>query len=221
MNDHSQVEAEPGGNQVPFGTLEILAAVAGAERVLDAGCGSGRLTVALAETGAAVTGIDTNVGQLEQARRPRRGGGRRADAPRGRLQRAASLRRRVVRRGDEPPRADGGRRPGRDAQRSSRRVLEPGGRLVTVLWAAPAENPWFAVPREAIGAVLGPERASFARAFGKLGDPEEAAAVHRAAGLVRRRGGSRRGNPHGAGRRRRTGRSCRPRTATSAGSRPP
>ena len=65
-----------------------------------------------------------------------------------------------------------------------RRVLEPGGRLVTVLWAAPAENPWFAVPREAIGAVLGHERASFARAFGKLGDPEEAAAVHRAAGLV-------------------------------------
>ncbi len=34
-----------------------------------------------------------------------------------------------------------------------------------------------------MGAVLGPERASFARAFGKLGDPEEAAAVHCAAGL--------------------------------------
>jgi hypothetical protein len=32
--------------------------------------------------------------------------------------------------------------------------------------------------------VLGHERASFARAFGKLGDPEEAAAVHDAAGLV-------------------------------------
>jgi hypothetical protein len=55
---------------------------------------------------------------------------------------------------------------------------------VTVLWASPAENPWFAVPREAIGAVLGEERASFARAFGRLGDPDEAAAVHRAAGLV-------------------------------------
>jgi hypothetical protein len=31
--------------------------------------------------------------------------------------------------------------------------------------------------------VLGAERASFARAFGKLGDPAEATAVHRAAGL--------------------------------------
>ena len=64
------------------------------------------------------------------------------------------------------------------------RVLEPGGRLVTVLWASPAENPWFAAPREAIGVVLGAERAAFARAFGKLGDLEEAAAAHRAAGLV-------------------------------------
>ena len=27
--------------------------------------------------------------------------------------------------------------------RELRRVLEPGGRLVTVLWASPAENPWF------------------------------------------------------------------------------
>jgi SAM-dependent methyltransferase len=63
------------------------------------------------------------------------------------------------------------------------RVLEPGGRLVTALWASPAENPWFGIPREAVGAVLGPERAAFARAFGKLGDPEEASSVHRAAGL--------------------------------------
>ena len=63
-------------------------------------------------------------------------------------------------------------------------MLEPGGTLVTVLWASPDENPWFAVPREAIGAVLGADRAAFARAFGKLGDPDEAAAAHRAAGLV-------------------------------------
>ena len=63
-------------------------------------------------------------------------------------------------------------------------MLEPGGRIVTALWASPAENPWFAAPREAIGVVLGAERAAFARAFGKLGDPEEAAAAHRAAGFV-------------------------------------
>jgi hypothetical protein len=53
-----------------------------------------------------------------------------------------------------------------------------------VLWASPAENPWFAAPREAIGVALGAERAVFARAFGKLGHREEAAAPHRAAGLV-------------------------------------
>ena len=35
-------------SDLPFGAAEIVAAVAGAERVLDAGCGSGRLTVALA-----------------------------------------------------------------------------------------------------------------------------------------------------------------------------
>ena len=35
------------------------------------------------------------------------------------------------------------------------RVLSPGGRLVTVLWASTAENPWFAIPREAARTVLG------------------------------------------------------------------
>jgi hypothetical protein len=53
-----------------------------------------------------------------------------------------------------------------------------------VLWAAPDENPWFGRPREAVAAVLGVERAAFARAFGKLGDPETAAAAHREAGLT-------------------------------------
>ena len=67
---------------------------------------------------------------------------------------------------------------------SSGRVLSPAGRLVTVLWASPAENPWFEIPREAARTVLGRERAAFARAFGRLGAPEEAAAAHRAAGLV-------------------------------------
>jgi SAM-dependent methyltransferase len=67
--------------------------------------------------------------------------------------------------------------------RELRRVLEPGGRLATALWASLVENPWFSAPRESIVAVLGPERAAFARAFGKLGDPGEAAAAHRAAGL--------------------------------------
>lgn len=168
---------------MPFGTLEILAAVAGARRVLDVGCGSGRLTVALAEAGATVTGIDTNVGQLEQARGRAGEAGVEltlleadfnaplpfADASFD----AVTSRLALMAAGDAVA-----------TLAELGRVLEPGGRLVTVLWAATDENPWFAVPREAVGAVLGPESASFARAFGKFGDPEEAAAVHRAAGLV-------------------------------------
>ncbi|HXV95205.1 MAG TPA: class I SAM-dependent methyltransferase, partial [Gaiellaceae bacterium] len=55
--------------QLPFGAHELLAAVAGAGRVLDLGCGSGRLTLALARAGAAVTGLDTSRERLEQARR--------------------------------------------------------------------------------------------------------------------------------------------------------
>lgn len=169
-------------SEAPFGTTEILSAVAGAGRVLDAGCGSGRLTVALAEAGAEVTGIDTNAGQLEQARGRAEEAGVEltlleadfnaplpfADASFD----AVTSRLALMAAGDAVA-----------TLTELRRVLEPDGRLVTVLWAAPVENPWFAVPREAIGAVLGPERASFARAFGKLGDPDEAAAVHRAAGL--------------------------------------
>lgn len=168
---------------LPFGAAEILGAVAGAEAVLDAGCGSGRLTVALAQAGSEVTGIDTNAGQLEEA-------GRRAEKA------GVSLTLREADFNAPLPFADASfaavtsrlaLMAAGDAVatlKELRRVLVPGGRLVTVLWAAPAENPWFACPREAIGAVLGPERASFARAFGKLGDLERAAEVHRAAGLV-------------------------------------
>jgi len=166
----------------PFGSTEIVAAVAGARRVLDAGCGSGRLTLALAQAGAEVTGIDTNAGQLAEARRRAEGAGVEltlleadfnaplpfADASFD----GVTSRLALMAAGD--PIA---------TLAELRRVLEPGGRLVTVLWASPVENPWFAVPREAIGAVLGAERAAFARAFGKLGDPGEAAAVHRDAGL--------------------------------------
>lgn len=168
---------------LPFGTAEILAAVAGARRVLDAGCGSGRLTLALAQAGAEVTGIDTNAKQLAEARRRAEEAGveltlLEADFD-GELPfvdgsfDAVTSRLALMAAGDPV-----------GALRELRRVLEPGGRLVTVLWASPAENPWFAVPREAIATVLGAERAAFARAFGKLGDPEDAAAAHRAAGLT-------------------------------------
>lgn len=168
---------------LPFGTSEILAGVAGATRVLDAGCGGGRLTVSLALEGARVTGIDTSTERLEQAR------ARAADAgvelelleadfnaplPFADGAFAAVTSRLALMAADDPE----------STLRELARVLEPGGRLVSVLWAALAENPWFAVPREAVAATLGPERGTFARAFGRLGDPDEAAAAHRAAGLV-------------------------------------
>ncbi len=168
---------------LPFGAAEILAAVVGAGRVLDAGCGSGRLTVALAAAGSAVTGIDTNAGQLAEAQR-------RADEAGVELTLLEADFNAAL------PFADGSF----DAVTSRlalmaaadpvatlgeiRRVLVAGGRVVSVFWAPPAENPWFSEPRAAVGAVLGADRGAFARAFGRLGEPEEAAAVHRAAGLV-------------------------------------
>lgn len=166
----------------PIGQADILRSVAGAATVLDAGCGSGRLTVALAQAGAVVTGIDMSSAQLERAR--------------GRAQ-GASVELRLLE-------ADlDGSLPFADASfgavtsrlalmaaanpvatlRELARVLEPSGRIATVVWAPVRANPWFGVPRDVVAAVLGPERAAFARAFGRLGEPEEAGDVHRLAGL--------------------------------------
>ena len=199
---------------LPFGAAEILAAVAGAGRVLDAGCGSGRLTVALATAGAAVTGIDTNAGQLaEAARRADEAGVEltlleadfNAPLPFADASFDAVTSRLALMAASDPV----------ATLRELRRVLEPGGRLVTVLWGSPDENPWFAEPRAAIGAVLGAERAAFARAFGKLGEPGGGCRVPSSCRARRGRGGrtyeafARPRTP------RRTGRSSRPRTGTS------
>ena len=182
MSDLVDPERDAVTEQLPFGAAELLATVAGAGRVLDVGCGSGRLTVALARGGAAVTGIDTSRERLEQARR-------RAGEDGVQLQLVeADI--------DEPlPFADGSFDAATSrlalmaaavpvaTLRELRRVVVPEGRIATAVWASLDENPWFSAPREAIAAVLGGERASFARGFGKLGDPAEAADVHRAAGL--------------------------------------
>jgi len=178
------VDAERGvvTERLPFGAAELLSAVAGAGRVLDLGCGSGRLSVALARAGAAVTGIDTSRERLEQARRRAGEGGVELQLVEADL--------------DEPLPFEDGSFDAATSRlalmaaatpaatlRELRRVVVPDGRIATVIWASLDRNPWFSAPREAIAAVLGGERASFARAFGKLGNPADAADVHRAAGM--------------------------------------
>jgi SAM-dependent methyltransferase len=170
----------------PFGVPEIVAAVARAGAVLDAGCGSARLTLALADAGAAeVVGIDTSAERLAQGR------ARIATHPRVTLLAAdfdhalpfeddrfgAAVSRLALMIAADPV----------ATLRELGRVTAPGGRIVTALWAPLEDNPWFALPRAAAAAILGPDRARYARAFGRLGGPEEATAVHRAAGLAEAR----------------------------------
>lgn len=182
MSDVVDAERGAAAEQLPFGAAELLSAVAGAGRVLDLGCGSGRLTVALARAGAGVTGIDTSRERLEQARRRAGEGGVELQLVEADM--------------DEPLPFEDGSFDAATSRlalmvaaapaatlRELRRVVVPDGRIATVIWASLDRNPWFSAPREAIAAVLGGERASFARAFGKLGDPAEAADVHRAAGM--------------------------------------
>ncbi|MCZ7589303.1 MAG: methyltransferase domain-containing protein [Gaiella sp.] len=166
----------------PFGVPELVGAVAGARRVLDVGCGSGRLTVALARAGAEVTGMDTSAERLAEARRR----AEEAGVPLTLVE--ADM-------GEPLPFADASfdavtsrlslmvPRDAVPTLRELRRVLAPGGRIATVVWAALPENPWFDAPREAVRAVLGDGHASFARAFGRLGDPADAERAHRESGL--------------------------------------
>jgi SAM-dependent methyltransferase len=170
----------------PFGVSEIVVAVAAAGSVLDAGCGSARLTLALADAGAAeVVGIDTSAERLTQgrARISTHPMGARvmlieADFDRelpfldGRF--SAAVSRLALMIAADPV----------ATLRELQRVTAPGGRIVTALWAPVEDNPWFALPRTAAVAVVGPDRADYARAFGRLGAPETASEVHRAAGLA-------------------------------------
>jgi SAM-dependent methyltransferase len=170
----------------PFGVAQIVAAVSAGGSVLDIGCGSARLTLALVEASAAdVVGIDTSVERLAQGR------ARLSAHPMGAhvtLLEAdfdhvlpfsdgrfgAAVSRLALMIATEPV----------VTLRELRRVTAAGGRIVTALWAPVDENPWFALPRAAAAAVVDLERADYARAFGRLGSPEEATEVHRAAGLA-------------------------------------
>ena len=170
----------------PFGVPEIVTAAAAARSVLDVGCGSARLTLALADAGAAeVVGIDTSSERLAQgrARCAAQASGARVELieadfdaalpfPDGRF--GAAVSRLALMIATDPV----------ATLRELRRVTAPGGRIVTALWAPVGDNPWFALPRAAAAAVVGADRAGYARAFGRLGSAEEAMQAHRAAGLA-------------------------------------
>jgi SAM-dependent methyltransferase len=170
----------------PFGVPEIVAAVDGVRSVLDAGCGSGRLTLALADAGTAdVVGIDTSLERLAQGRERisthRTGAGVQLMAvdfdrvlpfPDARFDAAVSRLALMI--ATDPV----------ATLRELRRVTAPGGRIVTALWAPVSDNPWFALPRSAAAAALGADRADYAGAFGRMGGTAEATEAHRAAGLT-------------------------------------
>jgi SAM-dependent methyltransferase len=173
-------------SEAPFGVAEIVAAAGPAPSVLDAGCGSARLTLALARAGAReVVGVDTSAERLAQGRERLRTAGPAGDRvtlleadfdaplPFGDDRFGAAVSRLALMIASDPVATLG----------ELGRVTRAGGRIVTALWAPPADNPWFALPRTAAATVLGAERATYARAFGRLGDPEQAAQAHRAAGL--------------------------------------
>jgi SAM-dependent methyltransferase len=174
-------------SQAPLGAEQLAAAVAGARSVLDAGCGSGRLTVMLAVAGAAVTGLDTSGPRLAQLR-----------------EKAAAVAVEievVLADMDDPlPFADGAfaaavsrlslqiAREPLATLREIARAVEPGAPVATAVWADPARNPWFCEPRAAVAAALGSDRAAFARVFGRLGNLDELEQLHRDAGLADVRG---------------------------------
>ena len=219
MKAESSEKVNPGGTPVPFGTPEILAAVAGAERVLDAGCGSGRLT-----RGARGGGRRGDRDRHERfatrgGSASRRGSGRLADPPRGRLQRTASVRRRVIRRGDEPPRADGRGRRGRNAHRAPSRARarrSARDRAVGHTGREPLVRSAARGDRSGARARASVVRAGVRQARGAGGSGSRAPG----SGAVRGRGSSRTAGTATRRTRRRTGWSCRPRTATSAELRP-
>jgi SAM-dependent methyltransferase len=167
----------------PPGFPEILSALSGAPSVLDVGCGSGRLAVELADLGAAVTGIDVSEARVAAAReRAARAGVdvrfMHADMteplPFADAEFAAAVSRLALMIAPDPA----------AVLREIARVVAPGGRVVTAVWARIEENPWFGEPRAAVAAALGPERAEFARVFGRLGDVDELVEAHRRAGLA-------------------------------------
>ncbi|HEX5557654.1 MAG TPA: class I SAM-dependent methyltransferase [Gaiellales bacterium] len=168
---------------LPYGVSEILEAAGAPESALDLGCGSGRLTLELARRGAAATGVDRSAKALDAARARAGAAGidvvfAQADIdealPFSDRAFAAVTSRLALMIARDPP----------ATLREAARVVRPGGVVVTAVWARIEENPWFGEPRAAVAEALGHDRAAFARVFGRLGDADELAELHRQAGLA-------------------------------------
>jgi SAM-dependent methyltransferase len=168
---------------LPYGVTEILEAAAAPQSALDLGCGSGRLTLELARRGAAATGVDTSAKALDDARERARAARIDVTFAHADIDEAlpfpdrafAAVTSRLALMIARDPVA---------TLREAARVVRPGGVVVTAVWARIEENPWFGEPRTAVAEVLGPDRAAFARAFGRLGGAHELAELHRQAGLA-------------------------------------
>jgi SAM-dependent methyltransferase len=152
------------------------------ERVLDVGCGCGDTSVAIAELGADVVGVDVSAPMLERARA--RGAGRErlrfvhADAAEHPFS-AASFELLLSRFGvmffADPV----------GAFANLRRGHVEGGRLCFVCWQAPVENPWLTVPLQAalpFAPEAVPTPAPGAPGPFGLADPRRVTAVLEAAG---------------------------------------
>lgn len=133
------------------GVLDLLltqAAPRAGERVLDIGCGAGASSLAFAEAGCAVLGLDISVPLVARARER---AGTRAEFAVGDAQVAdlAGFDLAVSRFGvmffADPVAAFANIAKG----------LVPGGRLVMACWAGMAVNPWFALTAEVAAARLG------------------------------------------------------------------
>jgi SAM-dependent methyltransferase len=168
---------------LPYGVSEILEAAGTPDSALDLGCGSGGLTLELARRGAAATGVDTSAQALAEASQRARAAGIDVTFAHADIDEALPFPDRAFEAVTSRLALMIARDPAATL-REAARVVRPGGVVVTAVWARIEENPWFGEPRAAVAEALGPDRAAFARAFGRLGGAHELAELHREAGLT-------------------------------------